>query len=288
MSKPLDAQDLRLRFVEASDVLLHEESDPARVERLRAFVTADGFLRNPPVAAQTSDGRWVVLDGATRTTMLKQLGAQHLIIQAVPYTAPDVEIGAWYHVLPHTAALQAERFADSHTAEVVLYPTVDDAHSALASRTIVAALAHEDGTVSGFRFSTASPRADGSPVHSTPFAMLRSLVSVYGGAGEIYRIVHDDLVDIVRREESCPEVVMFPTFTPPEIVKAAIEQDLLPAGITRHLISGRALNINVDLNAILDASSLEDKNARLSNWLTQKILAKKVRYYHEPVFVFDD
>jgi hypothetical protein len=280
MNKPLDARDLRLRFVTAEDVLLHEESDPARVDRLRNTVVADGFLRNPPVAARTEDGRWVVLDGATRTTMLRQLGAEHILIQSVAYTEGEVEIGAWYHVLPDPAALEAEKFADKYRAELVAYPTVDEAHDALEAHSIVAALAHENGTVSGFKFPLSDLRS--------PFSVLRALVNVYGGAGEIYRIVHDDLVDIVRREGSCPEVVMFPAFTPSEIIQAATEQDVLPAGITRHLISGRALNLNLQLDQILGQQTLQEKNAWLADWLTSRILNKKVRYYHEPVFVFDD
>ncbi len=281
MNQTLEAHELRLRFVPAENVLLHEESDPARVARLKRAVEHDGFLRNPPVVAMMNENQYVVLDGATRTTMLKELGAEHIIVQTVPYEdTSEVILGAWYHVLPEAAALEVDRFAAEHEAEVVRFDTLHEAHKALESRYAIAAIAHENGSASAFRIP---PRG-----FSTPNGLLRALVSVYGGAGEIYRIVHDDLVNTVRYQRACPETVMFPTFSPLEIMNAARTNDVLPAGITRHQISGRALNINIDLNKVLRQETLSQKNQWLASWLRDKILSKKVRYYHEPVFVFDD
>jgi hypothetical protein len=59
-----------LRFFAARDVLLHEEEDPERVERLVDRLRDEGVLRNPPVVAELGDGRVVVLDGANRVTAL--------------------------------------------------------------------------------------------------------------------------------------------------------------------------------------------------------------------------
>ncbi|MCO6465137.1 MAG: ParB N-terminal domain-containing protein [Bradyrhizobiaceae bacterium] len=280
MNNRIEVRDLRLKFVEAEAVLLHEQTDTARVDRLTRSVTEDGFLRNPPIVAPAGDGQWVVLDGATRTTMLKNLGARHIPVQCVEYDSDSVTLHAWYHVLPASAALEAGRFAADHQAEITVVESVAEARTMLDNRQGIAALVHENGTCSVFVIP--------STTFGTPFGVLRALVEVYGGAGEIYRIVHNDLVEIVRTTEACPEVIMFPTFTPQDIQLAAVTGDLLPAGITRHLISGRALNLNIDISVVLNGSSISEKNSWLRSWLTSKILAKKVRYYHEPVFVFDD
>jgi CRP-like cAMP-binding protein len=53
-----------LRVVPSPAVLLHEECDPQRVERLSGALVSDGVLRNPPIAAPLDDGTYVVLDGA--------------------------------------------------------------------------------------------------------------------------------------------------------------------------------------------------------------------------------
>jgi L-serine kinase (ATP) / ParB family transcriptional regulator, heme-responsive regulator len=273
MNARIEPHELRLKIVESDRVLLHEQTDPLRVERLTDSLLRDGMLRNPPVAARTSDGRYVVLDGATRTTALKNLGARHMLIQSVPYSSDDCRLEAWYHVLPDDAASRAQAFVNAHGGDMTEC-SVDEAVVALAERTALAAMTREDGSA--------------VLLTSTDHSILRDLVGVYGGAGEIYRIVHDDLVQIVRRAEACPCVVMFPTFTPEEILRSAVEGDLLPAGITRHLISGRALNVNIPLVRLFTDEEREEKKQWLKAWLTQKILNKKVRYYHEPVFIFDD
>jgi hypothetical protein len=111
---------------------------------------------------------------------------------------------------------------------------------------------------------------------------------LYGGFGEIYRIVHGDLIQTLERTDRVPSIVLFPSWTPSEIVRFARDGDLLPAGITRHVIPGRALNVNVSLDILSIDTPTTSANEWLDQWLTAKIKRKKVRYYHEPVFVFDD
>jgi len=289
MNDSIEPRDLRLKIVRAEDVLLHEETDRRRVDRLRASLEKDGLLRNPPIAARTQDGRFAVLDGATRTTALKQIGTPHILLQVMPYDTDEVQLQAWYHVLPDAASKAAFEYVMEHS---VLTETVslDQARAALEERRTTAALVHQDGTATMLTLRTDHPWtiSDEAHEHTSAATILRGLVNTYGGAGEIYRIVHDDLVDIVQNETACPCVIMFPTFARDEILSIASSGDLLPAGITRHLIPGRALNVNMPLERLRADEDLQDKKAWLRSWLSDRILAKKVRYYHEPVFIFDD
>lgn len=289
MNDSIEPRDLRLKIVPAEDVLLHEETDRRRVDRLRSSLVGDDLLRNPPIAARTGDGRYAVLDGATRTTALKELGMPHILLQVMPYDTDEVQLQAWYHVLPDAASKSAFEYVMQHS---VLTETVnlDSAKNALQERRTTAALVHQDGTATMLTLRTDHPWtiSDDAHEHTSAATILRGLVGTYGGAGEIYRIVHEDLVDIVQNEATCPCVIMFPTFTRDEILGVASSGDLLPAGITRHLIPGRALNVNMPLERLRSAEPLADKKAWLRSWLADRILAKKVRYYHEPVFIFDD
>ena len=289
MNDSIEPRDLRLKIVPAEDVLLHEETDRRRVDRLRASLERDDVLRNPPIAARTKDGRFAVLDGATRTTALKEMGVPHLLIQVMPYDTDEVQLQAWYHVLPDAASRSAFEYVMEHS---LLTDTVslDDARAALESRRTTAALVHQDGTATMLTLQTDHPWSisDDAHEHTSAATILRGIVNTYGGAGEIYRIVHNDLVGIVQNETACPCVIMFPTFARDEILSIASSGDLLPAGITRHLIPGRALNVNMPLERLRSDEDLQDKKAWLRSWLSDRILAKKVRYYHEPVFIFDD
>jgi hypothetical protein len=48
------------------------------------------------------------------------------------------------------------------------------------------------------------------------------------------------------------------------------------------------LGINLPLSALSNGASLSEKNARLVDWLKQKMASKAVRYYHESTFLFDE
>jgi len=277
------AHELRLRFGVADSVALHEETDPARVHRIRMALDHDGVIRNPPIV-----GLGTVLDGATRTTALREMVVRDLLVQEVPYGGDNsVGLEAWYHVLPASVADRVVRALETgdHPASILERTTIDRATEALsafeggaASRACAAIVRSEDDVL------LLKPSG---PAISTP-SVLRELVALYGGSGEIYRIVHEDLVETVRSATDCPAIVMFPSFHPEHIESSAKNGDLLPAGITRHIIPGRALNINVSLHLLLSTTPIEEKNAWLDDVIRRKILAKKVRYYHEPVFVFDD
>lgn len=275
-SSSIDARKLDLRIVPTADVLLHEETDPDRVSRLRQAVVSDNLLRNPPIVVAAGSS-YVVLDGATRSTAIRTLACPHLLVQVVDYTA-DVLLDAWYHLLrpPALAALRArlER-GDVMTATPA---TLGEGRQALAERRAAAVIAMADGTATLIQ---ARPGASVSSV-------LRDVVAAYGGYGEIYRIVNDDLERTIREADDVPAVVLFPSWQPTEILGAATTGDLLPAGITRHMIPGRALNVNTALDILMLDATTEAKNAWLEQWLRRRLTARKVRFYHEAVFVFDD
>ncbi len=56
-----------LRIVPGAALLLHEECDSERVERLVGRLGAEGILRNPPVVAALDGQGYVVLGGGTYT-----------------------------------------------------------------------------------------------------------------------------------------------------------------------------------------------------------------------------
>ena len=79
-------------------------------------------------------------------------------------------------------------------------------------------------------------------------------------------------------------VVVYPNYTKRDIVALSQAGAMLPAGITRHVIPGRALRIN----APLDGATLEQKQAWLTGWLREREVGHGVRFYAEPTFLFDE
>ncbi len=50
----------------------------------------------------------------------------------------------------------------------------------------------------------------------------------------------------------------------------------------------RKIGVNIPLGRLASGESLEQKNAWLQQWLMEKIHERKVCFYREPVFVFDE
>ena len=87
-----------LRIVPAEAITLHEEVDERRVKPLVEKLTGDGLLKNPPIVAALPDtNRFVVLDGANRTTALWEMEAPHHLVQVVDYQ--DVSLDTWGHLI---------------------------------------------------------------------------------------------------------------------------------------------------------------------------------------------
>ncbi len=263
-----------LAFVPAEDVLLHEECDPERVARLRDRLRSEGILKNPPIAAPMG-GQVVVLDGANRTEALRALGARTVLLQRVDYTDPSVELGTWRHLIAEPPPEVEERIRCGLPVEPL--PSEEATEAARRGRILASVW------VAGRCF--ALPRGNTLPEDA---ARLRALVSAYKGTARIYRVLGEDPEDLERAYGRVGMLVVFCTFTKAEILAIARDGAKLPTGITRHVIPGRALRVNVPLGRMLGGESLGALNGWLEGWVQTKLLNHEVRYYAEPTFLFDE
>jgi len=83
--------------------------------------------------------------------------------------------------------------------------------------------------------------------------------------------------------------VIFPRFDPAEVIDLASAGEYLPAGVTRHLIRWRALRVNVSVAVCEDAGkSVDEKNAWLASWTSERLARREVRFYEEPTVLYDE
>ncbi|MES2765941.1 MAG: hypothetical protein V4642_08740 [Bacteroidota bacterium] len=273
--------DIDLRIVRTSDVLLHEETDPKRVERLESRILESRILRNPPIVGEihNSDGtsQYVVLDGATRSTSFKNVGYPDILVQVVEYPGEKISLGAWGHILPRCEKDIVSEICGIKGIES-FKTNLHEAEKLLLKREVVGFLLLPD--------NSAIVLKDGESL-TEHVTLLKEIVKSYTGIGEIYRVIQQDLQKI-SAEYEFSAVMMFPWFTPDEIKEVALSGNLLPAGITRHIIPGRALHVNIPLDILKEEKPLKEKNAWLQNWLTEKVFKKEARHYEEGVFLFDE
>lgn len=280
-----------LRVWPTERLLLHEEADAGRVRRLADALRRDGVLRNPPVVAllpatarsarggtARDEGRAVVLDGANRVTALQVLGLPHVVVQLVSYDDPAIGLSVWRHYVVEAGpgGLRAAA-ATAGLGSIVPAAGERDAESQLTAADGLAAIVDAGGAV--------VIRRDGSAAETA--AALRRLAALYRDGSLVHRIDTGGL-DELQAAYGIGALVLFRQFEKPEILDLALEGERLPAGITRHVIPGRALRLNTPVAWLADGIDRSVKQAVLDAQLQQRRQAHAVRHYAEPVFLFDE
>lgn len=276
--RALEPSEIRLRFAPLDKLLLHEEDDPYRVQRIVGAITRDGFLRNPPIVTEYQS-RYIVLDGATRVSALKSMGFQDTVVQIVDYDVETVDLSIWNHVIiglspDHLLASLAD--VDELTIQ-----RIDDttALQRLHAHDIEACIVMRNG-------SQFAVLCEGGICDKAD--LLCRLVSIYRGKAEVHRTAAVDMPLLIKEYPNLSAVVAFPVYSPSEVIEIALNGSKIPMGVTRHLIPGRALGLNIPLEKFKPSASLEEKNGWLDEMVRQRLKSNKVRLYQEPVFVFDE
>ena len=281
MSLNRDSRELpNLQIVETNKLILHEYCDQRRVERLIQRIRKDGHLKNPPiVAAIEGTDTYVVLDGANRVSALQAMRIPHTLVQIVDYHAPEIELHTWYHVI---AGISEEEFLEAVKAVPDLYleeSTLSEARMALEAGEAAAYIICGQNRVWQVRNSHPA-RGD--------LGLLNRLVATYKGRAHIYRASNDLFDKQSPYYRDMVALIAFPRYNPSQIIELVRQGGKVPSGITRHIIPHRALRVNIPLDVLSGPQSLEEKNAWLNQWLREKMAQDAIRFYGEPVFLFDE
>lgn len=276
----MNAKELTLRVVRLDDVLLHEQIEKKRVERLARRLVEDQFLKNPPIVTEYR-GKYVLLDGATRVTALRQMGCRDVVVQVVDYEGPGIALETWNHMLLDAPVGELFQSLQKLPGLVIDQTTAENAEAALDRRESIGTLLTKDGQAYALR-------APGDGALEQQARLLNQVVAAYEGRGELYRVAHTDVERLVAEHGRLSALFVFPRYRPDEIRRLALNSSKLPMGVTRHIIPGRALRINIPLDMLRRDDPLEQKNGWLDEWTTAKMRERHVRFYQEPVFLFDE
>lgn len=234
-----------------------------RVKRLGERLRREGTQLNPMVCAKAPGGELVLLDGATRTEALKGLGLGHAVVQIVDPAMVDLE--TWHHVIRQAPPLDVVA-AISSQPELLLSEDQGPPRIRVADH------------------GTRSVLGSGVSVNAT----LSALVSSYVGRWTVSRIGEPSTENITWRFPDWSVVVELPQLTVEDVMKAALGDDLLPAGVTRFLVPERALRLNIDLAVLASPDPIEVKQQALESLLAARARAGRIRRYEETIVVLDD
>lgn len=271
-----------LRVVSLESLVLHEQMDERRAPPLVDALQADGVLRNPPIVHPLSDRleRYVVLDGANRSTAFRLLGIPHILVQVVHAGNTSVRLETWNHVLSCLSAEDLVQALERYPDLAIIASDLERADYNVTSGASLAYLSLPDGRTLEVVGET---RPLGWRVQN-----LNALVASYQTLCRLSRTTARKAPGLEAVFPEISGLVVFPRFEQEEVIKAASAGWLLPAGLTRFVISPRALRLNYPLDRLANPQALETKRAELEAWLQARAEARRVRYYAESTFLFDE
>lgn len=273
-----------LRIASIGKVIPHELHDEQRARPLVNRLKADGILKSPILVTtleeKDAETDYIILDGTNRSIALDLLGVGDALIQVVPYREPHVKLLTWNHAICGIYEAEViERMSATQGLTTTL-STMNEAIQAFSAGQIQAYCRLKDNRaiiLSGHKPDLASRSQ-----------YLQGIVASYIRDSQVNRVRSDNYTQLKDLYPDLAGIVVFPLFTPEEILDLVRYGLRVPAGITRHLINGRALRINYPLSELSSAESLEVKNKRLMDWMQAKFSNKEARFYGEPTFLFDE
>ncbi|MCB0209323.1 MAG: hypothetical protein KDJ52_08340 [Anaerolineae bacterium] len=272
---PVD-NPLSLRIVPTEKVIPHENTDPKRVERLVDRLKEDGILANPPVVIEAND-HYIVLDGATRVTSLKAMNVPHLLVQlATPETGLDLQ--SWYHVIRQ---IELPQLLDILNAVPTIALRETDQQRVHNEMVEYGGLCFLRTTEDKIYLVEAAPGVN-------KLEALNQLTETYIEASYVTRTLEDNFDNLRDEYPDMAALVVFGKYTIEQVFQIVQAGHFLPAGITRFIVSGRVLRVNLALEYLKSDEGLLEKNKWLRHFVIEKLGNSQARYYAESVYLMDE
>lgn len=271
-----------LAVLPLQSLVIHEHHDDSRTGPLMERIRSSGVFTNPVIVTPLHDhtARYMVLDGANRTTASRQLGFEHILAQVVEQDELGFETQTWNHVvwdLPpeeFLARLQAIPGLAYHPSDAeTAYDTVINKHG-------LAAIHLPDGRV----FEVIDVETSLIKRNEA----LNAIVDTYKTAGRMDRTNQRTIEPLRKLYATLSGLVFMPKLRIGHIVYLVSQGHYLPAGVTRFSISPRALRVNFPLDILTAGYSLEEKNNELERFIRTRLAMKGVRYYSEATVLYDE
>jgi L-serine kinase (ATP) / ParB family transcriptional regulator, heme-responsive regulator len=274
-----------LRLVRTEHVRFHEHAERRRTLRLLERIRSEAQLRNPPVVAEMEDGQYLLLDGANRVSAFLELGYSHIPVQVVDYGDRAVQLKGWHHLLLDGGTL-ALRATYAALPDVQVRPvTRAQLPHLLELRQVYAVLVENEQAWWGLFPAQTQPEVE---IHQR-IRVLEAVVGAYEGQSRLERVKladYEQLPQVIQGMQH--QLCLFPTLRKEELLHLGAERVMIPTGLTRHIIPGRALAINMDLAFILADAPEAEKLAHFQAFVDRLSMEGRIRFYEESVFIMNE
>ena len=246
-----------LFLVDLGCLILHEAHDEDRLVSLRERIEAEREQRNPIIVSPHED-RYLVLDGAHRVRALGELGSRFALVQVVE---PPEKAEGWGHLLDGAGRAELDNIEGIEVSDRPGDTLLAEVETAGGETLLLSA--KEDGLRGRVR-------------------ALWNLQSFYPRGAVVRRVEPDGTARLSGGEA----LIRYQPFTPTELAKIVDSGTVLPAGITRFRIQERVLGVRYPLDRMKEGDP-SARNAELREFVERRWEENRVRYYGEPVVLFE-
>ena len=246
-----------LFLVDLGCLILHEAHDEDRLVSLRERIEAEREQRNPIIVSPHED-RYLVLDGAHRVRALGELGSRFALVQVVE---PPEKAEGWGHLLDGVGRAELDNIEGIEVSDRPGDTLLAEVETAGGETLLLSA--KEDGLRGRVR-------------------ALWNLQSFYPRGAVVRRVEPDGTARLSRGEA----LIRYQPFTPGELAEIVDSGTVLPAGITRFRIQERVLGVRFPLDRMKEGDP-SARNAELREFVERRWEENRVRYYGEPVVLFE-
>ena len=271
-------EKFELKLLRASDILIHEESEDSRSDKLVERFEREFVLYNPLIVGKYKN-RYILVDGANRYEALRQIGCKLILAQLVKYDSPKVKLKSWYHFVNGLGFEELFGFFEKNS---IAYKKCryDKLSSKIENNLNSLGIVSKSGEAVHVKLSKDFEKM------LTELCMLNKF---YESKYNYTRIDSDtNLGDLDSLSPENGLLFIYPTFSKKDIIKISGIEQKLPAGISRHLIPNRVLHIKYNIDFLRIDGEIDKRNKELQEFIDNKIGIKKVRLYREPILVFDE
>ena len=273
-----------LAILPVHSLIIHEHHDDSRTGPLIERIRASGIFTNPVIVTPLHDhtARYMVLDGANRTTATRKMHFQHILAQVVEVDRLGVETHTWNHVVWGLLPEELHSGISTIPGVTLLPSTVEKSYDAVIhKKTSLAALHLPDGNVYEIYVHATSA------VERNHF--LNAIMNSYIHRARMDRTAQRTVQQLVKLYPTLSGLVFTPKMPIAHLTTLVSQGELIPAGGTRFTISPRALRVNFPLDIIENPHmSLEEKNDALEEFIQKRLEKKGVRYYAEETVLYDE
>jgi hypothetical protein len=246
-----------LIVIPESKVRLHEAHEESRLEKIKAAILAEGYLRHPILVTKMKEDKYLVIDGAHRFQALRSIGCTKIPVQVI--SPEKITLSTWEHDVEKGLWL-----------EKLKLESIWEKQNKLKKTEWTAALLDENG-VEYWLVPIKQPTNLNDRLRNW-----HQLVNTYINTAFVYRLpLNNDGLPLKGRIR-----FRFPTWTIADIENVVTDGKVLPAGTTQFILEERMLNLRIPLYLLTTPLECTNEWDKLKQFWSSSL-----RYYPGGVYL---